>query len=373
MPNGPMRSSFQQLEEPRTSTPLWPTNSMSNNWANSPSKLQRVVSRRGNRSQGEGQRDLFSTGHSPAHKQWGVRTCVIFNPTAKGDKARRFRRYLDEIASQSMLKLTTAPGDARRLATAAVGEGFETVVAAGGDGTVNEVLNGIGDAPNGFERARLGILPLGTVNVFARELSISTRLEPAWAAIRQGRERLIDLPSVAYVLKHEKRSRYFAQLAGVGLDARAIELVNWELKKRIGPFAYIVAGLNALLEPPSKITTAAGQTSYSGGLVLIGNGTLYGGPFRVFPDADLSDGLLDVCVFPRVNWFTLARCGPQLLLRGNLPKSSIKSFRTDSLTITSESPTPLEVDGELIGQVPATFSIKRAGLRVIVPQWAQLA
>jgi YegS/Rv2252/BmrU family lipid kinase len=301
------------------------------------------------------------------HKQWRVPTCVIFNPTAKGDKARRFRRYLDEIASQSTLKLTTAPGDARRLATEAVGEGFETVVAAGGDGTVNEVLNGIGDAPKGFESARLGILPLGTVNVFARELRISARLELAWAAIRLGRERLIDLPSVEYVIKSQKQSRYFAQLAGVGLDARAIELVNWELKKRIGPLAYIVAGLHALLEPPSKITTTAGQTSYSAGLVLIGNGSLYGGPFRVFPEADLCDGLLEVCVFPRVNWFTLARCGPQLLLRGDLPKSSIKSFRADSLTVTGESPAPLEVDGELIGHVPAAFSIKRGGLRVIVP------
>jgi diacylglycerol kinase (ATP) len=296
-----------------------------------------------------------------------VRTCVIFNPTAKGDKARRFRHHLDEIAKQSTLKLTTGPGDARRLATEAVGEGFETVVAAGGDGTVNEVLNGIGDAPKGLERARLGILPLGTVNVFARELKISAKLELAWAAIRLGRERLIDLPSVEYLSNGKKTSRCFAQLAGAGLDARAIELVHWDLKKRIGPLAYVVAGLNALLETPSKITAAAGQKSYSGGLVLIGNGSLYGGPFRVFPDADLCDGLLEVCVFPRVNWLTLARCGPQLLVRGNLPKSAVESFRAESLLLTSAAPAPLEADGELIGQLPATFSIKRGGLRVIVP------
>jgi hypothetical protein len=102
-----------------------------------------------------------------------VPICVIFNPAARGNKARHFRRQLDAIGSQCALKATAAPGDARRLAAEAVDDGFDLIVAAGGDGTVNEVLNGIGDAPDGFARARLGVLPLGTVNVFARELENS--------------------------------------------------------------------------------------------------------------------------------------------------------------------------------------------------------
>lgn len=297
----------------------------------------------------------------------GVQSCVIFNPSAKGDKARRFRHHLDEIATQCTLKLTTGPGDARRLATEAIQEGFETVVAAGGDGTVNEVLNGFGDISKGFERARLGVLPLGTVNVFAKELGISSRLQEAWRVIRLGRERLIDLPQVRYPQGSEQRSRFFAQLGGAGLDARAIELVHWDLKKRLGPLAYIIAGLRALLEVPAKITAEGASHRATGGLVLIGNGTLYGGPFRVFPRADLCDGQLDVCVFPRVNWFTLARCGPQLLLRGNLPDSAVECFRAATVTLTSATPVPLEVDGELIGALPATFSVQRGGLRVIVP------
>jgi len=178
-----------------------------------------------------------------------VRTCVIFNPTARGEKARRFRRHLDAIGTESTLKLTAAAGDARRLAAQAVGEGFETIVAAGGDGTVNEVINGVGDAPDGFARARVGVLPLGTVNVFARELALPTKLEAAWAAIRQGREMQIDLGVVEYCAKGTTERRYFAQLAGAGLDARAIELVQWQLKKKIGPLAYIVAGLKALAGP----------------------------------------------------------------------------------------------------------------------------
>ncbi len=109
--------------------------------------------------------------------------CVIFNPAARGDKARRFRRQLDDNGAQCTLKATTAPGDARRLATDAVVEGFDLIVAAGGDGTVNEVLNGIGDAPDGFIRARLGVLPLGTVNVFARELKIPLKVDRAWKIV----------------------------------------------------------------------------------------------------------------------------------------------------------------------------------------------
>ena len=89
---------------------------------------------------------------------------------------------------QCAFKATAAPGDARRLAAEAVRDGFESIVAAGGDGTVNEVLNGIGDAPDGFARARLGVLPLGTVNVFARELKIPLRLERAWEVLQRGRE-----------------------------------------------------------------------------------------------------------------------------------------------------------------------------------------
>lgn len=296
-----------------------------------------------------------------------MRACVIFNPTARGEKARRFRRHLDAIGAECALKLTTAVGDARRLAAEAVGEGFEIVVAAGGDGTLNEVLNGLADAPEGFERTRLGVLPLGTVNVFARELAIPTRLESAWQAIRQGRETRIDLPCVDYGAPDGRQRRYFAQLAGAGLDARAIELVSWRLKKKLGPLAYVLAGLQALLGSPSDITAAGGGHSLAGGLVLLGNGRLYGGPYRVFPQADLRDGLLDVCVFPRVNWLALAWCGPSLLLRRRLPASAIRMFRAETVTLTSPARTPLEVDGELIGHLPAAFSLQRARLRVAIP------
>ncbi len=296
-----------------------------------------------------------------------MRICVIFNPTARGNKARHFRRHLDLIGADCALKQTAAAGGARPLAAEAIGEGFDTIVAAGGDGTLNEVLNGMGDVPGGFERARLGVLPLGTVNVFAKELGMPSRLKPGWEMLRAGREIKIDLPLVEYAVPGAKERRYFAQLAGSGLDARAIELANWELKKKVGPLAYIWAGLEAMRGKPSRVTATNGAESETGELVLIGNGRFYGGRYRVHPRANMGDGLLEVCVFPKTNFMTLLRCAGMFMAGRDLPAGVAKCFRTEHFTLTSESPTPLEVDGENIGHLPAAFSVERLKLRVVVP------
>jgi len=296
-----------------------------------------------------------------------VRTCVIFNPAARGDKARHFRRHLDEIASRGALKATAAPGDARRLATEAVADGFELIVAAGGDGTVNEVLNGIGDAADGFARARLGVLPLGTVNVFAREIGLPLRIDRAWETLQHGRERRLDLPRVEFSANGVRRRQYFVQLAGAGLDARAIELVTWPLKKKFGPLAYVIAGVKALRGRLPKITARAGGQNLTGELILIGNGRFYGGPLDIFPGADLCDGLLDVCVLPRANWLGLLRCIPGLLVRRKLPASTVQRFRATAFELTGDASASFELDGEWVGNLPATFSITRDQLRVAVP------
>lgn len=296
-----------------------------------------------------------------------VRACVIFNPAAKGQKAERFRRSHEVITADAEIKPTSAPGDARRLATHAVEEGFDTLIAAGGDGTLNEVLNGIGDAPNGFERVRLGVLPLGTANVFAREFGIPLRPAAAWAVLREGRERTIDLPRLEIGEAENRRRLYFAQLAGAGLDARAIQLVSWSLKKKLGPLAYVWAGLRALSEPPANLSVSDGIRNLGGQLVLIGNGRLYGGNFKVFPQADPTDGFLEVCVFPQVNWSVLIRCGFKLLLTGTLPESVVTRVRAKSLTLLGPSTACAEVDGELAGPLPARFTVQRQTLRIIVP------
>jgi YegS/Rv2252/BmrU family lipid kinase len=296
-----------------------------------------------------------------------MRTCVIFNPAARGNKARHFRQHLGDMAGQSAFKATTAPCDARRLAAEAVAENFELIVAAGGDGTINEVLNGLGDTPDGFERVRFGVLPLGTVNVFARELKIPLRVARAWEILQNGRETKIDLGCVEFSANGIRKKQFFAQLAGAGLDARAIELVDWSHKKKIGPLAYVIAGLEALREQKPKITARVDGKKFDGELILIGNGKFYGGSFEILPGADLRDGLLEVCVFPRVDFPTLLRCAPAFLARHKLPEKVVRRFRAEKFELVCDSAAAFELDGEWAGHLPVTFSVERERLRVIVP------
>jgi YegS/Rv2252/BmrU family lipid kinase len=260
---------------------------------------------------------------------------------------------------------TTGPGDARALAAKALADGFQTIIAAGGDGTVNEVVNGMGDVPGGFERARLGVLPLGTINVFARELGIPLGLNQALEVILRGNESRIDLASVDLTVENKTARRYLIQLGGAGLDSRAVELVSWRLKKKTGPLAYVIAGLKAYLEK-HPVITITGETSASGELVLLGNGRYYGGSFRFFPNASLGDGILDACVFPKVTLAGVLRVGLGMLT--GCPHRFIKSVQIQAreFTLTSPSRVCLEIDGENAGELPARVSVMPKALRVIV-------
>jgi len=297
-----------------------------------------------------------------------VRACVIFNPTARGDKARHFRRHLDEFAAGVALKPTQAPGDGRRLAAEAVRDGFDTLVAAGGDGTLNEVLNGIADVPDGFARARLAVLPLGTVNVFARELGLPLGLRAAWQVILDGGERRIDAAFADYADAAGARRRYFAQMAGAGLDARAISLVDWQMKKRISQFAYVLAGLKAMREPQPTITVEADGRTVTGELVLVGNGRFYGGSLPVFPDAKLDDGLLDLCVFPRVHWGLIARYAFGFVTGRPLVPRDVKVLRVPQAKLSAAVSVPFEVEGDLCGMLPGQLGIQPGVLRVVAPR-----
>jgi len=295
-----------------------------------------------------------------------MKTCVIFNPVARGDKARLFQAHLHEIAHDAVLKPTTGSGAARPLAAEAVREGFKTIVAAGGDGTLNEVLNGIGDA-DGFGCVRLGVLPMGTTNVFAKELRLPTDFSAVWPIIQRGNDRLIDVPWADHIIEGITQRRYFAQMAGAGLDSRAVELVDWNLKKRIGYLAYVLAALKALREPLPMIEVSNGRESASGQLVLIGNGRFYGGRFPVFPGADLCDGILEVVVFPRVGLETVARsCWGMLTGNFHTGRHSIQ-LRGSEIHLKCASKVLFELDGENVARLPATFGVSPRALHVIVP------
>ena len=296
-----------------------------------------------------------------------MRVCVVFNPAAKGNRARHFRQHMDGLGADCTLKPTAAPGAGRQLAAEAVREGFDTIVAAGGDGTLNEVLNGIDSVAHGLDHVRLGLLPLGTVNVFARELGLPLAVERAWAVIRSGRERILDLAVAEFGPPGNRQRRCFAQLGGAGLDARAVELVNWGLKKKIGPLAYVVAALRAMREPQVPVTVQAASETLTGELVLVGNGRFYGGRFVVFPGAKATDGLLDVCVLPKLTWWTVVRCGAGLL-GGRVDRHlGARHLQAECVTLSAPRRVPLQLDGESVGELPATFTVRRMALRVLVP------
>ena len=286
---------------------------------------------------------------------------VIFNPAARGEKSQRIRRFLE---TKTGLSVTLAPtqqaGEARQLAAGAVTEGYRVIVAAGGDGTINEVINGMGASG-----ATLGVLPLGTVNVFAQELGIPRHVEAAWAVIENRRTRTIDLARA----ESNGVARYFMQLAGVGFDARAVRAASWELKKKIGPLSYIWAGLKTLSEThPRVVVSANGNRSVGGVAVLVGNGRFYGGRFALFPKARMDDGLLDVCMFESWGYLDMLRYGHGIWRGAHLDLGGVKYFQAERLVCTAPSATPFELDGEDAGDAPVTFSVVPRALRVIVPK-----
>lgn len=295
-----------------------------------------------------------------------MQTCVIFNPSARGEKAEAFCSRLASLHPNCVVRRTTARGQARSLAAQAVREGFSTVVAAGGDGTANEVVNGIGDVPGGFAASRLGILPLGTVNVFARELGLPRTVPGVAKAIALGKEKAIDLGKAEFSGRGKAEGRYFLQLAGAGVDSRAIELLSWELKKKIGPLAYVWAGLRAVREKQPVITVEAGER-VSGQLVLLGNGRFYGGSFAVFPKACLQDGLLDICVIEKLAVLRVIELALGIITGRLYRFCPALHLRSSSVTLTSSSRVLLQLDGENAGELPVTFSVLPKVLRVIVP------
>lgn len=296
-----------------------------------------------------------------------MRACIVFNPTARGNKARRLHSLLATFASQCTLLPTPGPGTATALAAQACRDGFDVVIAAGGDGTVSEVAQGLATVPGGLDAVRLGVIPLGTMNVFARELGLPRSVKAAWHTIQQGGETRVDLPAVELTSGERRETKHFVQLAGAGLDSRAIAAVDWRWKQRIGPLAYALAGVKALRGSQPRVQVHANGRQAEGELVLLGNGRLYGGEVRMFPQADLRDGQLEVRVFTRVTLLTLARFAWGWLARRPLAESAAASLQAERVELTSTVPMPLELDGDNAGHLPAVFTVRRLALRVLVP------
>lgn len=285
-----------------------------------------------------------------------ARTVVILNPAARGERARRLHARIETLTKGSLLRSTSRCGEAESLARAAASEGFERVVAAGGDGTVNEVVNGLAGT-----QAALGLLPLGTMNVFANELGLPAGdLGRCWQIIQDEKARAVDLPSA--------NGKHFVQMAGVGFDAQVVKETSLAFKRSFGPLSYLISAAQiAARRPPRLRIESENAVTEEGSFVLIGNGRLYGGRFPFFKQAVIDDGLLDVLVFKRFNYVEIVRYMQDVIFSSQITSPEVEYFQTKSLRVTSEVTVPVEIDGELVGNCPVEFRIRRRGLRVFAP------
>ena len=284
-------------------------------------------------------------------------TIVILNPTAGSpEHVRSWQERVESLAGDCPVRVTSHPGEAEELAQRAIDEGFTRIVAAGGDGTVNQVANGLAD-----RKAALGVLPMGSVNVFAMELGLPLyNLRRCWDIIEDTNIRQIDLPIA--------NGRYFVQLAGVGLDAQVVKETSLAFKRSFGPLSYLISAAQIAARQPPKLFIESEETSVEeGSFVLVGNGRLYGGPFPFFKHAIIDDGLFDVVVFKRLGYLEIVKYLQDVVFSSDIKVPEIEYFQTRQLRITSEQDVPLELDGELAGNCPVDFRIRGKALRVLTP------
>jgi YegS/Rv2252/BmrU family lipid kinase len=271
---------------------------------------------------------------------------VILNPAARSTKAAALEHALRRLSPEPELHLTSGPGDAAVIAEKLAAAGHELVVSAGGDGTMNEVLQGLCRAnarrKPGEQHTALGVLPLGTMNVFSVELKLPGRdIEGCWCEITSGQRREVDLWMA--------NDMYFAQLAGVGLDAQIVQETSWEAKKKFGPLSYVMSAVNVLMRPPPTLSVQIdGKVPLLGTVVLIGNGRHYGGPFPLFRDASHTDGKLDLIIFRGLGGLEFLQLLRGMLLDGYQECEYLDYLQASEFTVTSDAgETPVELDGEL--------------------------
>jgi len=282
---------------------------------------------------------------------------VILNPTAGNlETVRDWQERVESIARRCPIRITSHPGEAEALARRAVEDGFARIVAAGGDGTVNQVANGIAGS-----NCALGILPMGTVNVFAMELGLpSDDLALCWDVVEAGNIRLVDLPSA--------NQKYFVQLGGIGLDAQAVKETSLAFKRSLGPLSYLISAAQiAARQPPKLFIRSENASAQEGSFVLVGNGRLYGGPFPFFKQAVIDDGLLDVVVFKRLGYLEIIKYLHDVVFSSDIRVPEIEYFQTRHLSVTSEQDVPVELDGELAGKCPVEFQMHERAIRVLTP------
>lgn len=302
---------------------------------------------------------------TPGSRTTAFRAVIIANPTSGAGGLYNHTTHLDETLNvlrshdwQVELLFTHAAGDARKFAQQAVEQKVDLVIAAGGDGTINEIIQELA----GSETA-LGVFPHGTVNVWAREMGIPLNEAGARNVLLNGQTRTIDLGSV--------NGRYFLLMAGIGFDGAVTHEVEKMPIKRLGALGYLlIATLRGLSYRSFPVSlNIDGTTEKSHALqIVIGNTQLYGGSVKFTWQARCDDGKLDICLVSKRNVFRRILTLWDFILHRKQRREQVRYYTCSRVEVQTQKPIAIQVDGDAAGHTPAEFTIVPHALKVVVPQ-----
>ena len=295
------------------------------------------------------------------------RAILISNPRTGRYLSRRtssiqeLMNYLQSVGVDVELFMTAGPGDAAKIAARAAQIGVADVIVAGGDGTINEAVQGLAGT-----NSRLAIIPRGTANVLARELNLPLDGAQAAAVIARGHSRRVHYGVAIDEAKNTRR--YFLLMAGIGLDASVVRRVRPSLKKHFGKAAFWFSGLSHLAKwnPKPFVIEAEGQR-YNATFAAIGNAPSYGGDLAITPRARLDQPEFEVCIidtFSRFRYLSFL----SYAMRSGMPRNKGSVCFLQTSRVKGIGDASVQVDGELIGQLPMTFEIAKQSIEVIVPR-----
>ncbi len=309
--------------------------------------------------------DISSIKLSGESKSEKVKRAIIaVNPAAgQGAAGREIVRMESALAKEGfscLVAISHKQGEIRHAAEMAVREEVDLFVVAGGDGSVNEAVNGLVGS-----NIPLGVLPYGTGNVLALDLRLPVdNVEDAACSIAHGKTTTVDLGKV--------NGRYFLLMAGIGFDAKVLEYLVPEVKDKLGKAAYAPAIIQALLRHDTtvyKLEVDGLPLELEASMIVVANGPSYGMSIKVAPHASMSDGLLDVILFERDNPKRLAliRQALNVITRKHDFDRSISQLTAKKVRIESEKPSLVQVDGDLAFKTPVEIEIVPSALKLISP------
>lgn len=293
----------------------------------------------------------------------GKQITLIIRPPRDEERLAELRRGVTALRAAGhrvTARMTFEAGDARRFARGAALRGCDVVAAAGGDGTINEVVNGLAAAGGA---AALAVIPLGTANDFARGLGVPEAVEPALWLAAGGRSVAADLARV--------NRRCFINVSTGGFGAEATQNASRAAKRRLGRLAYLFRGARKLMEfrPWRARFRADGEVVHDGEFVFfaVGNASLTGGGTRIAPRAEVADGQLDITVVRGLSRLDFMALLPDLRAGSHMESPEVSYFRAHTFEVETETALSVNADGEAVAGSTFRYDVLDRALQIIVP------